>query len=171
MKISMNTENHTRRLWAPVAIALVLLAIGLGGVTPARAATGAPDQVGAVAAETEKMVQEASQAAGSKLEEVWRRIDERRLKNRTPDEIVAWLLMGLLVAGLIHQFSKLNKIATLLLGLGGALLGGIIGNLAGFDIGMGPVLIRYEELLASLVGGILIVVAARLLAAKRKPKA
>jgi hypothetical protein len=170
MNLLTNKKLHSRRVWAPVTIALVLFAAGLGGVVPASTAGGAADPVRAVTAETGKMVQEASQAGGSKLEEVWRRIDERRLKNRSPDEIVAWLLIGLLVAGLIHQFSKLNKVATLLLGLGGAFLGGIVGNLVGFDIGMGPVLIRYEELLASMVGGILIIVAARCLAAKREPE-
>ena len=166
----MNKILQNRRVCAAVTIALVFFAAGLGGVVPASAAGGAADPVSTVTAETGKMVKEAGQAAGSKLEEVWRRIDERKLKNRTPDEIVAWVLIGLLVAGLIHQFSKLNKVATLLLGLGGSFLGGIVGNLVGFDIGMGPVLIRYEELLASLIGGIVIIVGARWLAAKREPE-
>jgi hypothetical protein len=165
-----NKQMNIRHVWAAVTVALLLLAAGPITVIPASAAAAAADPVSAVTAETGKMVQEASQNAGSKLEEVWRRIDERRLKNRTPDEIVAWVLIGLLVAGLIHHFSKLNKVATLLLGLGGAFLGGIIGNLAGLNLGMGPVLIRYEELIASLVGGILIIIVARMLAARREPK-
>ena len=78
--------------------------------------------------------------------------------------------MGLLAGGLIHQFSKLNKVATLLLGLGGALLGGILANVVQFNLGLGPVLIRYEDLLASLVGGVVIVIAARVLASRRSPK-
>ena len=170
MNVQMNTKAPRSRVWAPITIALLLFAAGLGVVVPNRAAAAAAGPIGVVTSETEKIAKEASQAAGTKLEEVWRKIDERRLKNRTPDEIVAWVLIGLLVTMLIHQFSKLNKVATLLLGLGGAFVGGIVGNLLGFDIGMGPVLIRYEELLASVAGGILIIIAARCLAAKREPK-
>jgi uncharacterized membrane protein YeaQ/YmgE (transglycosylase-associated protein family) len=71
--------------------------------------------------------------------------------------------MGLLVGGLIQKFSKRDWRVTLLLGLVGAFIGGIAANLFQLNLQLGPVLIRYEELLASLVGGILIVLAARLL--------
>lgn len=170
----MNLINvPTRRInaWAAKALALAVLSAALGGgAIRARAADSVTEKVNAATSEAEKQLQETSQAAESKITELWRRIDERRLKHRTPDQIVAWIIMGLLVGGLIHQFSKLNKVATLLLGLGGAFLGGIVANVVQLNLGLGPVLIRYEDLLASLVGGVVIVIVARLLATRRSPK-
>lgn len=153
-----------------MALATAVVGACLCVALPGRAAESVSDQVGAVASDAEKEVQKASNAAETKIQELWKRIDEKRLKNRTPDQIVAWVIMGLLVGGLIHQFSKLNKVATLLLGLTGAFIGGIVANVAQLDMGLGPVLIRYEELLASLLGGLLIVMAARLLGARRAMK-
>ncbi len=149
---------------------LLVLALGtfcLGRAPKLFAAEGVKDQVSAVAADAEKKVQEAQQAAKTHWEELWRRIDEQRLQNRTPDQLVAWVIMGLLVGGLIHQFSKLKKITTLLLGLAGAFIGGIVANVTQFDLKLGPVLIRYEDLLASLIGGVLIILIARWLASRR----
>jgi uncharacterized membrane protein YeaQ/YmgE (transglycosylase-associated protein family) len=167
MNLSSLFSNHWIRVWTPLT---AIIAACLIGALPVRAADSVSAQVGAVTSEAQKEVQNASHAAETKAQELWRRIDEQRLKHRTPDQIVAWVIMGLLVGGLIHQFSKLNKVATFLLGLAGAFVGGIIANVAQLDLGLGPVLIRYEELLASLVGGLLIVFAARLLASRRPEK-
>jgi uncharacterized membrane protein YeaQ/YmgE (transglycosylase-associated protein family) len=90
----------------------------------------------------------------NEVESLWKRIDDQRLKNRTPDEIVAWLLMGLLVGGLVYRFSKLSQMTTILIGLLGAFIGGIIANAMQLNLGLGPVLIRYEDLLCSLLGGV-----------------
>ena len=149
---------------------LALVIASLAALAQVRAADSFSDKVGGVTADAEKQIQDAGQAAEAKMQQLWRRIDERRLKNRTTDEIVAWVIMGLLVGGLIHQFSKLNKVATLLLGLAGAFTGGIIANVAPIDLGLGPILIRYEDLLASLIGGIVILLVARWLASRRAAK-
>jgi uncharacterized membrane protein YeaQ/YmgE (transglycosylase-associated protein family) len=152
---------------------LLMLLLGIAslvGVARLQAASSVSDQVGAVTSEAGKQIKDAGQAAETKMQQLWRRIDEQRLIHRTPDQIVAWAIMGLLVGGLIHHFSKLNKVATLLLGLTGAFLGGIIANVAQFDIGLGPVLIRYEELLASFLGGLVIILGARMLASRRAGK-
>jgi uncharacterized membrane protein YeaQ/YmgE (transglycosylase-associated protein family) len=153
---------------------LALLAVGLSfshlTCFRAQGADGVGEKVGAVTSEAGKQIQDAGQAAETKIQQLWRRIDEQRLKNRTPDQIVAWIIMGLLVGGLIHQISKFNKLVTLLLGLAGAFVGGIIANLTQIDLGLGPVLIRYEDLLASLIGGLLIVFGARFLGRKKTPK-
>ena len=156
-----------------LTFSLILLALFMGCLAvPGSicAAESLSDKVGAATSEAGKQIQDASQTAETKIQEIWRRIDGQRLKNRTPDQIVAWVIMGLLVGGLIHQFSRLNKVATLLLGLAGAFLGGILANVTQIDLGLGPVLIRYEDLLASLIGGLLIVFAARWLASRRAQK-
>jgi hypothetical protein len=170
MKTSSLPDSRWVRTSSPLVLALALLAACFCGGWPARAAEGVGARADAVAADAGKKVNEASQAAGTKLEELWRRIDERRLMNRTPDQLVAWVIMGLLVAGLIRWFSKYNQITALLLGLVGSFAGGIVANLTQVDLGLGPVLIRYEDLLASLAGGLVILIAARILAARRAEK-
>ncbi len=121
-------------------------------------------------------VQDASRAVGDSFEDLWRRVSESRLKNRTRDEIVAWVIMGVLVgavAGMMTtpKTSGLGKLGRLLLGLTGALIGGMIVHVGRIDFGLGPVLIRYEELLFSLVGGVVLIVGARFFrfGAKQKP--
>src|SRR5207248_3011452 len=118
----------------------------------------------------EKKVQAAGQEAASKLEMLWQRIDERRLKNRTPDEIVAWVLMGLLVAMVLRRLSKLNAFTNCVLGLAGAFAGGIVAHVTQFNIGLGPVLIRYEDLICAIVGSLILLGLVRWFMARRAPK-
>lgn len=65
----------------------------------------------------------------------------------------------------------LGKLGRLLLGLTGAFVGGMAVHVGRIDFGMGPVLIRYEELLFSLVGAVLLIIGARFFrsGAKKKP--
>jgi hypothetical protein len=157
------------RLLATLALGLT----SLGGWERLPAAETLSDQVATVADDAQKKVEEAGQTATTHVKDIWRRIDEQRLVNRTPDQIVAWVIMALLASGLLRRFSKLNPAAIVPLGLLGAFLGGIAANVTRFDLGLGPVLIRYEELLASLVGGLLVMLAVRWfavrLAAKKQP--
>jgi len=155
------------RLSTAIALAVAMFAACFCTTFELGAADSVSEKVGAVASDAEQQITEASKAAESKIQELWRRIDERRLKNRTADQLVAWVIMGLLAGGLIHQFSKLRKVSTLLLGLVGAFVGGIIANVIQLDLGLGPVLIRYEDLVASLAGGVVIVLVARWLASRK----
>src|SRR5262249_573314 len=118
--------------------------------------TSAPpvsERVGAAATEATQALQNTGERALNKVEALWLRIDQRRLVNRTPDEIVAWALMGLLVGGLLYRVTKLTQVTTILLGLVGAFVGGILANVLQLDFGSGPILVRYEDLICSLVGG------------------
>jgi uncharacterized membrane protein YeaQ/YmgE (transglycosylase-associated protein family) len=166
----MNHCLAPRRILAPTILALVLGLSILAAFARLHAAESVSDQVGAATADAEKKIQDASQTAQTKIEQIWRRIDEQRLKNRTRDQLVAWVIMGLLVAGLIRQFTKLNQATALVLGLVGSFLGGIVANVTQVDLGLGPVLIRYEDLLASLLGATLVMITARWLAARREAK-
>ena len=134
---------------------IVVLAAALWSAVPKCVAqsSSTAQQVGTAATEATQAIQDTGQAALNNIEVLWQRIDEKRLKNRTPDELVAWALMGLLVGGLIFRLTKMGQGTTILLGLAGAFLGGIVANVAQLNLGLGPVLIRYEELICSLVGG------------------
>lgn len=147
--------------------------VGLPGF--AVAATGAADKAKEVAQETSAAVEKAGQVAADTAKNLWQRIDEARLKNRTPDELVAWIIIGTLVGAIAGMMTPLKptgfgKVGRLALGLAGAFLGGVVVHVGRFDFGWGPVLIRYEELFFSLVGAILIVVGGKILSARVKSK-
>ncbi len=132
------------------ALCFTLCALASRGVAQTESGSAAGGQI-----------QETGQAAVTKIQTLWQRIDERRLKNRTPDQIVAWVIMGLLVGGLLYRFGKRNLVASVLLGLVGAFIGGILANVLQINLGLGPVLITYEELLFTLLGGFLMLCASR----------
>ena len=133
----------------------------------------AEEKATAAAKDAKASVEEAGRSAAHSLENLWSRVDESRLKNRTRDEIVAWGIMGVLVGAVAGMFtslktSGLGKVGRLLLGLAGALLGGMVVHVAEINFDWGPVLIRYEELLFSLAGAVLLVVLGRFIRSKSK---
>ena len=72
--------------------------------------------------------------------------------------------------GNIHpEFRRkgLGPMKNIALGLVGAFLGGFVVHLTRWDLGWGPVLIRYEELAAALAGSILLMLVLRFLTRKR----
>ena len=125
------------------------------------------------AKKTSEAVQEAGTAASDTMKDLWHRIDAARLSNRTPDEIVAWLIMGVLVGALAGTMTSLKptgsgKLALLFWGLAGAFLGGIIVSVAQINFGWGPVLIRYEELVFSFLGAIVLLLIAKFIRSRTK---
>ncbi len=126
--------------------------------------------------DAKEAVTDATRTASEKFHDLWRRVEDSRLKNRTRDEIVAWVIMGVLVGAVAGMMTSLKttglgKLGRLLLGLTGAFLGGVAVHVTNVDFGMGPVLIRYEELLFSFAGAIVLLIVARLLrsGATKKP--
>jgi len=120
-------------------------------------------------------VQDASRAVGRSFEDLWRRVDDSRLQNRTRDEIGAWVIMGVLVAGVACMLTTLKssgagKLGRLLLALTGAFIGGMVVHAGRIDFGLGPVLIRYEELLFSFGGAALLLIVIRLLRSRTNKK-
>ena len=92
------------------------------------------------------------------------RISDNSPLNRTRDENVAFVLMGVLVASVGGMFSKvgctgLGIAGRLGLGLGGAFIGGMVVRVAEIDFAWGTITIGYEELLFSLLGAVSIVAA------------
>jgi uncharacterized membrane protein YeaQ/YmgE (transglycosylase-associated protein family) len=158
----------------PVTVGLLLaLACLTGGPALAADEPGLVTKTKEAAQETSAAVAQAGRSAADKAEQLWRRIDAARLKNRTRDEIVAWVIMGVLVGALAGMMTSLKptglgKLGRLLLGLAGAFLGGIVVRVTGLDFGWGPVLIRYEELAFSLIGAILLLVLARFIRSRSR---
>ncbi|MCL4787406.1 MAG: GlsB/YeaQ/YmgE family stress response membrane protein [Verrucomicrobia bacterium] len=116
-------------------------------------------------------VRDAGRAAEKTFENLWRTIDGQRLRNRTPDQIVAWIIMGALVgavAGMATSLktSGLGKVGRFVLGLAGAFIGGVVVQIASIDFGWGPVLIRYEDLLFALVGALVLILVGRFVRAR-----
>ena len=166
--------QYTRLLCSVVCLGVLFCGAGPGYAQSASGGVG--ERVGAAAQNTKATVQEAGAAAVNKIDEIWRRVDERRLKNRTRDEFVAWILVGLLVGNFIGMLSAKpstlpQRLGTVVGGLIGAFAGGIVAHVCQLDLGMGPVLIRYEDLLFSVVGGLLLVAGVRIWVAQKRKRA
>lgn len=166
MKTNVAASRWFNR-WA--FLLLILLAVWFGWA-PAHAQT-LGERVGSATESAKVAVEDAGKRALTKVEQLWAKLDEARLKNRTRDEIVGWAIMGLLVGGLLSRTAGLRTLPAFGLGLLGAFVGGVIVKLAELDFGLGPVLIRYEDLLVSLVGAFVVLFAAKFLIGRRKEKA
>jgi uncharacterized membrane protein YeaQ/YmgE (transglycosylase-associated protein family) len=174
----MNSSPQT----APRALRSLLLLLAIFGAIaiPCLPLLASDDQsIGQkaenVAHETTAAVEKAGTTVSDTAQDLWHRIDASRLKNRTPDELVAWVIMGILVgsvAGMMTPFKPTGsgRFARLLFGLVGAFLGGVAANVFNVNFGWGPVLIRYEELAFSFAGAIVILVLGKLIGSRLKKK-
>ncbi|HTL59900.1 MAG TPA: hypothetical protein VL361_29785 [Candidatus Limnocylindrales bacterium] len=145
-----------------ISLGVLLCAGGLcGAADPDTSSAAAPTPDGSKTNEVRQAIHEKGQAAVGKAEELWQAIDEKRLKNRTPDELVAWVIMGCLVGGLLFRFGKRGQLTSIVLGLVGSFIGGIVAHVAQLNFGLGPVLITYEDLICTLAGGLLMLCGAR----------
>jgi uncharacterized membrane protein YeaQ/YmgE (transglycosylase-associated protein family) len=139
------------------------------------AAEGVTQKTEEMAKEAGTAVEKTGTAAAETAKDIWQRIDAARLKNRTPDQLVAWGIMGLLAGAFAGMMTRLRPtglgaFGRLFLGLAGAFLGGIAVAAFNVNFGWGPVLIRYEELLFSLVGAVLILIVWKLISSGMKKK-
>ncbi len=158
--------------------AIVCLGVlaGVSRVYAGGSGASAGEKFNEVTESTKATLEQAGTEAVNKADEIWRRIDESRLKNRTRDQIVAWVIVGLLVGNLVGFFTAgqstfSQRLGFIVLGLIGAFLGGIIVNVAQLDFGLGPVLIRYEDLLVSVIGGFVLLGVVRFLVARKRKRA
>jgi uncharacterized membrane protein YeaQ/YmgE (transglycosylase-associated protein family) len=129
----------------------------------------------AVAEKAQEAAKEKAATVEEKAKDIWQQIEAQRLVHRTPDEIVAWAICGVLVASVAGMMTSLSssgagRIGRLLLGLAGSFIGGIIVRVRHIDFGWGPVSIHYEELLFSLLGAIIIVLLPKIIMWKLKKK-
>lgn len=92
--------------------------------------------------------------------------------NITFSEIIVWVVVGLLagsLAGSILTVSKkgYGKFKNLMIGLAGAVLGGLLFKLFRIDLGIGSISITAEDLLSAFIGSLLLIFAFRLVKKKR----
>lgn len=132
----------------------------------------------ASAGEKTKVAMESlAQTVGDEIVTLEQRISDSRLVNRSRDENVAFIFMGVLIGSVAGMFSKvkssgIGQVGRLLLGLGGAFIGGMVVRVAQIDFGWGTISIGYEKFLFSLLGAIAIVGISRFVSYQmhKKPK-
>jgi uncharacterized membrane protein YeaQ/YmgE (transglycosylase-associated protein family) len=84
----------------------------------------------------------------------------------TTSTIIVWLIIGALagtLTGRVVTFSKqgLGFWTHMLLGMAGALLGGLVFWLFKIDLGLGEIRVSLEDLVAAIIGSLICVVAWR----------
>ena len=80
----------------------------------------------------------------------------------TIGELVVWLIVGALagnVAGAIARRKKAGygKMKNMLIGLAGAVIGGVVVNVFKIDFGLGEMRVTFEELLFALLGSLVLI--------------
>jgi hypothetical protein len=138
---TMNTASHGNMLTSTVGIrrshrhliGTLVAALLVFFTQPLFAADepGLTEKAKEAARETAGTLEKAGNTAADTAKDLWQRIDAARLKNRTKDELVAWVIMGVLVgvgavAGMMTPLKPtgLGKLGRLGLGLVGAFIGG-----------------------------------------------
>ena len=95
--------------------------------------------------------------------------------NITVDEVIVWLIVGALagsLAGVIVKRRKagFGRVGNLGVGLVGALIGGLLFNLFGIDLGLGQIAITFEDLLSALIGSLIFLALLGIIRLRRKSK-
>jgi uncharacterized membrane protein YeaQ/YmgE (transglycosylase-associated protein family) len=92
----------------------------------------------------------------------------------TPAQVIVWLIVGGLAGALVGAIvtgkrSGYGFWTNLLIGLGGALLGGLVFHAFKIDLGLGQIAFRLEDLVAAVLGCFVVVVLLKFLRKRRKP--
>lgn len=88
-------------------------------------------------------------------------------------ELIVWLVVGGLAGSLTGMLVKrqrrgFGRLGNLGVGMVGALLGGLLFNLFGIDLGLAEVSISLEDLVSALVGALLFLGIVRLMRRRRE---
>jgi uncharacterized membrane protein YeaQ/YmgE (transglycosylase-associated protein family) len=81
----------------------------------------------------------------------------------TLGELIVWLIVGGLagsLTGMLVTFKKegLGRWTNLGVGLGGAVLGGVLFNILNIDLGLGELKVSFEDLLSAFVGSLVLMI-------------
>jgi len=81
----------------------------------------------------------------------------------TLGKFIVWLIVGGLagtLAARVVTFKKegLGRVMNLGVGMVGALIGGLIFNVLGIDLGLGELKVTFEDLIAAFLGSLLLIV-------------
>lgn len=109
-----------------------------------------------VAADISEQVEDAQETVAETAETLNERFQEARLKNRSFDQKVAWIIMGVLAGIGASFFTQLKPggwgwVGRLGLGLSGAFVGSIVAQMAQVNFGWTPITIYPEELVFSFL--------------------
>jgi uncharacterized membrane protein YeaQ/YmgE (transglycosylase-associated protein family) len=82
----------------------------------------------------------------------------------TIDEFVAFLIVGFLVGSFVGMLATrrrggFGRLLNLVLGLAGAIVGGFVFDLLGIDLKLGQLNVTYANLLAALIGALVVLAA------------
>ena len=160
--------------WRVVVQVSVLFILFLALAVPCHAADeeSATKQATKQATET---VSKSAQEVAEGMTTLQERVSDSRLVNRSSDDVVAFVLMGILVASASGMFSKigcslLGMLGRIGLGLVGAYIGSMLVRVAQIDFDWSEVIMSYEELLFSLLGAVAVVGSARFIRWKMEQK-
>lgn len=84
--------------------------------------------------------------------------------NVTVDQLVVWVIIGLLAGSLAGMFLKRTQtgltglFSKLVIGLMGGLIGGFLFDVLDLNLGLGQLSIAYEDLIAAFVGSLIFLV-------------
>ena len=92
----------------------------------------------------------------------------------TMGEVLIWIIIGALCGSVVGMLVKRDKqgfghLRNLLLGMAGSVVGGVLLNLTGIDLGLGELSISFEDLASGFAGSILILIVAWLIRRYRSP--
>lgn len=90
-------------------------------------------------------------------------------------QVVVWIILGALAGSLLgrirgHKDGR-SHFSDLLIGLVGALIGGLIFSLFKIDLGLGDIAVSVEDLIAALLGSVLFLIILGVMKRKKAPKA
>jgi len=93
----------------------------------------------------------------------------------TMQEILVWLVVGAIAGSLAATIMTLRRggfggVANLVVGLLGALVGGVLFEVMRLDVGLGAIMIQYDDLAAALVGSMLLLLGVTWLRVRWRPK-
>lgn len=84
--------------------------------------------------------------------------------NITLDQVIVWVIIGLLAGSLSGMFLKRTQtglaglFSKLIIGLMGALIGGFLFDLLNINLGLGTLTIAFEDLIAAFVGSLIFLI-------------
>lgn len=129
----------------------------------------------AVASDAKGILVDAGEVAAVEASNLWQQVEGQGLAAQSQNDFVVWMIVGALVGAIAGMLTSIRatgvgRLGRLLLGLMGAFIGGLAVRLGHLDFGWQPLLIRYEELLFSFAGAVMLVMLARLLRASTQKK-
>jgi uncharacterized membrane protein YeaQ/YmgE (transglycosylase-associated protein family) len=172
MQGNMKIRDIQRRI-GTVASTVLVMAVSLAPLLALEEDLG--DRSRGVANDAKELAVDAGQSVAAEAEALWQRLDEEALASRTGHEVLAWMIVGGLVGAVAGMLTSMRstgfgRLGRLLLGLMGAFIGGLAVRLGSLDFGWQPLQIRYEDLLFSFAGAVMLILLWRLARASTQKK-